>query len=133
MKDKNSVFFSKSIIGYHYEKLGIIWLFQLHFAEKCVTLGQGFYSKFFCFPCGKASFSYQWCTYRLKETSFYYAEELFSDLGINICEKAASNLSKNSHQILILCEKKNFEKPYCTNQTLLRKSPSAIKDIGLWD
>ena len=46
-----TVVFSKSIIGSHYEELGIIWLFWFHLAEKCVTLGQGFYSKFFCFPC----------------------------------------------------------------------------------
>ena len=40
---------SKSIIGSHYKELGFTWLFYFHFAEKCVTLGQGFYSKLFCF------------------------------------------------------------------------------------
>ena len=41
---------SKSIIGSHYKVLGFAWLFYFHFAEKyVVTLGQDFYSKFFCF------------------------------------------------------------------------------------
>ena len=40
---------SKSIIGSHYKELSFTWLFYFHFAEKCVTLGQGFYLKLFCF------------------------------------------------------------------------------------
>ena len=40
---------SKSIIGSHYKELGFTWLFYFHFAQKCVTLGQGLYSKLFCF------------------------------------------------------------------------------------
>ena len=43
------MFLSKSIIGSHYKKLGFTWLFYFRFAEKCVTLGQGFYSKLSCF------------------------------------------------------------------------------------
>ena len=39
---------SKSIIGSHYKKLGFTWLFYCHFVEKCVILGQGFYSKLSC-------------------------------------------------------------------------------------
>ena len=34
---------SKSIISSHYKELGFTWLFYSLFAEKCVTLGQGFY------------------------------------------------------------------------------------------
>ena len=40
---------SKLIIGSHYKELGFTWLFYFYFAEKCVALGQGFYSKLFCF------------------------------------------------------------------------------------
>ena len=40
---------SKSIIGSHYKVLDFTWLLYYHFAEKRVTLRQGFYSKFFCF------------------------------------------------------------------------------------
>ena len=40
---------SKLIIGSDYKELGFTWSFYFHFPEKCVTLGQGFYSKLFCF------------------------------------------------------------------------------------
>ena len=40
---------SKSAIGAHYKELVLTLLFYFHFAEKCVTLRQGCYSKFFCF------------------------------------------------------------------------------------
>ena len=46
MKDKkNQMVLSKSIIGSHYKELSFSWLFYFNFAEKCVALGQGFYSK----------------------------------------------------------------------------------------
>ena len=41
---------SKSIIGSHCKELGFTWLFYFDFAEKCVTFGQGCYSKLL-FPC----------------------------------------------------------------------------------
>ena len=46
MKDKSNDSF---YIDSHYEELGFTWLFYFYFAEKCVTLGQGFYSKLFYF------------------------------------------------------------------------------------
>ena len=52
---------SKSIFASHYKELGFTWLFYFHFAEKCVTLGQGFYSKLFCFHVlGKSQFFLQY-------------------------------------------------------------------------
>ena len=40
---------SRLTIGFHYKELGFTRLFYFHFAEKRVTLGQGFYSKLFQF------------------------------------------------------------------------------------
>ena len=63
------------MIGSHYKVLGFTWLFYFHFAEKCVTLGQGFYSKFL-FSCIREKpafpFVYTDSMYgQLKATGFY--------------------------------------------------------------
>ena len=71
---------SKSIIGSDYKGLGFTWLFYFHFAEKCVILGHGFYSKLFCFyVLGRIQLFLPYIPYEytdsmyesLKETSFY--------------------------------------------------------------
>ena len=65
------------------------------FTEKCFTLGQGFYSKFFCCPCVRVSQLFLPVMHRqIKKTSFYYAEELFSVVGINVCKKSSFQLIK---------------------------------------
>ena len=43
---------------------------------------------------------------QIKETSFYYAEERFIVVGINVCKKSSFQLIKIFSQILIPCENK---------------------------
>ena len=90
---------SKLLIGFHCKVLAFTGLFYFHFAEKCVTFGQDFYSKFFRFHVlGRIQLFLSCiriiCYGQLKETSFYYVEERFFIAGIKICRESSSNRPK---------------------------------------